>query len=183
MTPSSQRPEQNQELFVVQLEDVPGVKVDGKDPLYLGYGIMVPFDSCWAKHFDNTHNYYNAYVYKERCVVVEFPAYPFALLKCNGSFLKVGGQGAEEVPSFIQKALNASANDFHESHANRLFHKVMIEFDSAVKLDVTKIDATAREGKYLPKRLIAILVEGKAIGYCMFVVPRVDTKAKKLNKI
>lgn len=156
------------------------MKEDGKDPLYAGYGIFVPFDSRWAKHFDASRNFYNAYVYQQRCVVVEWPAYDFGLLKCNGSFLKVG---TSAVPSFIQDALNASANDFHESHNNRLLQRVMIEFDEKVKLDASKTVAAAREGKYLEGHLVAVSVEGKASAFMCFVAARTDTKAKKLNKI
>ena len=173
------RPECNRELFVVPLIDIPGVSENNKASFYEGYGILVPWDSRWAKEIDPYKEWYGARLYGTNQVLVTIPAYPFELYQCHGNYLKI----KTGVPEFIQRGLDMAANDFDQFKETRGSKQLVLKFETGTELSATVLNKDAKDGVALDLTILPLSIKGKADVYACFVVARTDVKGMKRGKI
>lgn len=175
------RPERNRELIVIPVEDIPGVKVETKDPYYKGYSIMVKWDSRWAKVVDQQRNWYTARVWTNRTVLLEIPAYEYDLLYL-GTFENVGGG----TPEYLKTALEVQANDF-DADSSRLTKQVLLEFPMGTELSVKVLNAAAKDGVYIEmtNTVIGNIQNNKKrySSYATFTVAAVNETVGKRGKV
>jgi hypothetical protein len=175
----AERPERNRELVVVPVKEIPGETINGKETFYEGWGVMVPWDSRWAKKVDMHRSWFSAKIFSTTQVLITLPAYPFELYQCHKNFLTVG----EGVPSYIVDGLDEAANEFDTHKDTRMMKSLLLEFERGTELSVTVLNKDARDGTELEMEIVPLKVEGRATAYACFVVARIDTGNAKRGKI
>jgi len=194
------KPENNREVLVFQLDKIPGVGKEAKST-FSGFLIVVPAD-IRHYHRDTVTEWFKGRVFTDDSVYLQIPAYNFTLLS-NRDEIK---DRSDKIPNYdiVEEGLDDGRIQYLEQKARREFKSLRLQFPVPVKLSSSDINEGAGDDESLKMFFIPVeyklgkmeveIVKEDGFAYDVtvdrknlvhfagFVVARTDIRARKKGK-
>jgi len=178
------RPDDNREVMIFSLTDIPGVK--HKNSYHHGYFIHIPsFDPRFYNE-DYKVEWYRARVFSNNQVLLSIPSFSYTLSECRTDIVDAQHK---PMPSYILNGIDNGVHDYKENK-DRKFKHIMLNFPEGHVLSGSEISDDAGDDENLDVQIFPIMydplvpgadkVNGQIMG---FVVARLDIKANKRGRV
>ena len=173
-------PEDNREVYVFQVKDIPGV-INTKERFY-GFYIALGMDPRWYEDDDQVE-WYRARIFSENQVLISYPAASYTLLHDRDA---VGNETQE----LVQDGMDNWRHDFVKHKATRKWKHLLLTFSSSCVLVSKDIYKEAGEDEELSLEMIEVQCTHKnwAGGvnkefFAGFTVGRTDMASYKKGRV
>jgi hypothetical protein len=175
-------PEVNRELFLFQLENMPGV-LKAEDERYHGYSFHMRVDVRWAE-LDYTVEFYSARVWKDDAILFRIPSLPFTMVHNSDQMCK-------DLPTYVKNAIENALHNYNNDKENRQWKYILLQFPAGHTLSSKLVFADAGEDKDLDYQLYKVdttpanyMGQEKCIEHWVyFTVARSDVAPNKRGKV
>lgn len=175
------RPEDNREVTVFSLSDIPGVKDTAAH--FFGHWITLPMD---IRHVydDEKTKWYKARLWSENSVLLSVPAFPYSLLHNREEMSRSG-----KLPDYVVSGMDDGRHVYDERKASRKIKHMLLQFPESTRLTSSDIYEEAGDDEYLKLSIIPVeYTHNRVVGtnvqhWAGFTVGRTDVRPKKKGKL